>query len=224
MQVMIATPTYSGQFCAEYVASLAQTTGRLLNAGIPFELAIVTGNPFVDLARNELAQKFLESNATDLLFIDDDVGWDAAAITRVLSHDKDVVTGLVPKRNALREDEFHQNALTGVIEAGLFQCVEAPTAFMRIRKAALKKFMRAYGTQNDGRPYRFFHSGTKVENWGEDIFFCRQWVALGEFIWVDSDITFSHAGRKVWRGNFFDHAVKTGLVATVTPADVSTAA
>lgn len=207
MKVMIGTPSYGGMFCAEYVMSLALTVGTLAQHGVPAMVAIQTGNPFVDQARNELVREFLESDCTDLLFIDDDVGWEAHKVTRVLSHPQPIVAGLVPKRNKDREDEFHQNALTGVLSAeGLFQALEAPTAFMRIKREAFTRFRAAHGDA------LFFHSGTKKADWGEDIYFCRKIVEMGEYLWIDSDLTFTHAGRKVWRGNFYEHAIKSGLL------------
>jgi hypothetical protein len=47
---------------------------------------------------------------------------------------------------------------------------------------------------------------------GEDMFFCRQLVAMGEYAWIDSDVTFTHRGSKAWKGNFYEHCVSTGLL------------
>lgn len=216
MKVMICTPSYDGNFCDQYVVSLAATVGRLAQAGIESTMAIVSGNPFVDSARNDLVDQFLKSDATDLLFIDADVGWDAEVVTRVLSYSQEVVAGLVPKRNKHREDEFHSNALTGVMEDGLFQSFEVPTAFMRIKREAFTRlvdFHPDFRMQRDaGKVVKFFHTGTADEDWGEDIYFCRRYVKAGGFLWIDSDITFTHTGRKAWKGNFYDHASKIGML------------
>lgn len=40
--------------------------------------------------------------------------------------------------------------------------------------------------------------------WGEDFFFCARWRMMGGEIWVDPNIPFTHAGRKVWFANFID--------------------
>ncbi len=216
MKVMIGTPSYDGNFCAQYVMSLAATTGELAGSGIEMSLNLACGNPFVDRARNDIVQAFLTSDSTDLLFVDADVGWDARAVTRVLAYPQEVVAGLVPKRNADREDEYHQNALTGVMEGGLFQSLEAPTAFMRIKRSAFERLLEHFPDfrmQRDAcKPVKFFHSGTADADWGEDIYFCRRFVAAGGFLWIDSDLTFTHYGHKTWRGNFFEHAVKSGLL------------
>ena len=200
--VFIATPTYDEWVSMEYCSSLFETGIRLGDAGYGCYHAVAPGNPFLDIARNELVEKFLASDADDLLFVDADVGWDAKAVTRILSYDEEVVGGLVPKRDARRDDTFHQNALTGVMSPqGLFQSLEIPTAFVRIKRSAFARLAKPY-----------FKIGSNKADFGEDIYFCRRWTDIGEFCWVDSDITFSHRGGKVWRGNFFDHSIKTGLL------------
>ena len=202
MEVFIATPAYDEWICMEYCSSLFETGVLCAAAGIAVSHAIAPGNPFLDLARNALVDRFLASEATDLLFVDADVGWDAKTVTRVLSHPQEVVGGLVPKRDAKCEDSFHQNALTGVVsKEGLFQAKEIPTAFLRIKRSAFEKLSKPY-----------FRTGSSKSDFGEDIYFCRRWVETGEHLWIDSDISFSHRGGRVWKGNFFEHSLKSGLL------------
>lgn len=198
--VFIATPTYDEWVCIEYVSALFETGVLLAQNGIGVCLGILPGNPFLDLARNNLVDEFLKSECTDLLFIDADVGWDAKMVTRVLSYKQEVVGGLVPKRDASRDDSFHDNALTGVMSPeGLFQSMELPTAFMRIQRTAFEKLKKPY-----------FKIGDNAKDFGEDIYFCRRWLETGSFCWIDSDITFTHRGGKRWKGNFYDHCIASG--------------
>lgn len=208
--LFIATPSYDGWFCVEFTGSLAQTSATLAGAGVGVMFSPLIGNPFLDLARNELVAKFLESDATDLLFVDADVGWDPNVIGRLLSHPQEIVGGLVPKRDPSNEACFHHNALTGVVSPeGLFQSKELPTAFMRIKRSAFER-LEANGVGTAVMP--FFKIGSRKEDFGEDIYFNRRWIETGEFLWVDSDITFTHRGGKAWKGNFFDYAVKSGML------------
>lgn len=210
MDVFIATPSYDGSVCGEYTSSLCETAIRLTQAGIGLYHAILPGNPFLDLARNRLVEKFLESTADSLLFIDADVGWDAKVVTRVLSYPQEVVGGLVPKRDVNDDSSFHQNAITGKISAeGLFECIELPTAFMRIKRSAFER-LKSVGYGIDDKP--FFKIGSAKKDFGEDIYFCRRWIELGQKMWIDSDITFTHTGQKSWRGNFYEHCIDTGLL------------
>lgn len=171
-------------------------------AGYDVYHAVAAGNPFLDLARNNLVDKFLESDADDLLFVDADVGWDASAVTRILSYEEEVVGGLVPKRDAVKQDVYHDNAFTGLAsKQGLLQCKEIPTAFLRIKRSAFEKIQKPY-----------FKIGSNEKDFGEDIYFCRKWIASGNFMWIDCDISFTHRGGRVWKGNFYDYALKAGLL------------
>lgn len=54
----------------------------------------------------------------------------------------------------------------------------------------------------------------KNQFWGEDLFFCDRWAALGERIWIDPDIDFQHSGKKAYRGNLFKWLQASGAVRT----------
>jgi hypothetical protein len=215
MYVLIASPVYSKEVCADFLMSAFATAQDLMRRDIPAQLHVVTGLPFVDLARNRIVQHFLHNtNATDLLFIDSDQGWDYNAIPRVLASDEDIVVGLPPKRTD--PPEFHSNALTGVMRNGLMQSLEGGTGFMRIKRRVFAKLDAAYpelraGGKGGYAPY--FQTKTIADGvQGEDIFFSRLWTGIGEHFWIDSDITFTHRGSHAWKGNFYEHAVDTGLL------------
>lgn len=200
--VFIATPTYDEWLCKEYTSNLLETGIILAQAGYEVYHSIASGNPFLDIARNDIVEKFLATDAESLLFIDADVGWDPKAVLRVLSYEQEVVGGLVPKRDTMKEDSFHMNAITGVmLENGLMQAKEIPTAFLKISRSAFEKLKKPY-----------FKIGSSEKDFGEDIYFCRRWIETGNFMWIDSDITFTHRGGKAWKGNFYDYALKSGLL------------
>ena len=48
--------------------------------------------------------------------------------------------------------------------------------------------------------------------WVEDLIFCKKWIALGEKIWLDPNVTVEHIGRKSWSGNFMQHLQKYAKV------------
>lgn len=215
--ILFGTPTYDKSVTLDYHTSLLQSTHLLSQRGVDWTTHVVAGKCFIDLARNEIVHAFLHSGASDLLFVDADVGWDPKVLPRLLNYPHGVVAGLVPKRDAESDATFHQNALTGVIDQGLFQSLEAPTAFMRIKRSVFQRLDEAYPelarADRESKFTPYFQTGIKNGGFlGEDIFFCRQWCALGEFIWIDPDISFSHRGSRVWKGNFYDHCKATGLL------------
>lgn len=223
-KVFFATPTYDYNFSAEFTASMMMTSIELTHLKIMCCAQFVGGMCFIDLARNKLATAFMQSDATDLFFIDADVGWDYRAVKRFLDYDEEIVAGLVPKRKV--PTFYHDNALTGEIARGeLLSSLEAPTAFMRIKRSVFEKLdiahpeYQRYYTLECGNAY--FQTGyvdgpDGVKNFlGEDIFFCRQWISMGHKIWIDPNVEFSHRGSFDWKGTFIDHAMEKGTLKAV---------
>ena len=93
------------------------------------------------------------------------------------------------------------NAITGVMEDGLMQSLEIPTAFVRIKRECFERMKKPY-----------YKIGLNDADFGEDIYFCRKLLQMGEFCWIDADISFTHRGTKAWTGNFYDHAVESGFL------------
>lgn len=219
MEVLFGTPTYDKTVSVDYHRSMVATSIDLTRRGIELHSHIIAGNCFIDRARNEIVHYFLhETQATDLFFIDADIGWDHALVPRFLSYEADIVAGLVPKRDSGNESCYHQNALTGEIKDGLFRTLEAPTAFMRIKRGVFAqlddRFPGLKERDNVSTHIPYFETGIHHGGFqGEDINFCRKWCSIGS-LWIDSDAQFSHRGSKVWKGNFYDHARATGLLKT----------
>jgi hypothetical protein len=202
MELFIGTPTYSKALSVDYVRSVVESAIFLTGKKILMTHYVLAGSPFIGKARNEIVDAFLKSSATDLLFVDADVGFDCKVLTRILAYEQDVVAGLVPKRNAKDPSDYHMNALTGKISPeGLFEALEVPTAFMRIRRGLFDKIAKPY-----------FRAEASEDAFGEDIYFCRKVICAGESAWIDSDIDFTHTGDHVWKGNFYEHCVTKGIL------------
>lgn len=224
IRVMFATPTYDYQVAVDYSSSLMATSIHCTHLGIDARAKFVAGLCFIDLARNDLVKHFLATDCTDLFFIDADVGWDWKVVPRFLSYTQSIVAGLVPKKwapEAGSQPPFHDNALTGKMEGNLLEAFEAPTAFMRVKRHVFEILDAAYPhyktfkTMERGIPY--FQTGfykdpvnEDVAFMGEDIFFCRQWCRLGEKIYIDPDVNFSHRGSNSWKANHLEHCFEVG--------------
>ncbi|MDE3023061.1 MAG: hypothetical protein KGI54_14645 [Pseudomonadota bacterium] len=224
MNVMIATPSLDGNLSIEYVTSLLKTTVLLKDQQIDYVWSVVRGDCFIDKARNNLVQSFLDSSCTDLFFIDADQGWNEKSFLKLLHDSHEIVAGAVPKKD---DDLCFNNPemvtdekLNCVIENGLIQARHIGTGFMRIKRSALEKMIKAYPERyNPGYKDQDIHYyglfETQVRDglfWGEDLVFCKKWCELGEFIWIEPNIDFQHAGRKCWKGNFLEYLTQTCTV------------
>jgi hypothetical protein len=95
--VFIATPMYGGTATGIYTVSMVQLPAIFLRNRVDLLYAF-WNEALVPNARNVLTQQFLESQATHLMWIDADIGFNATDIISMLIADKDIVCGIYPKR------------------------------------------------------------------------------------------------------------------------------
>jgi hypothetical protein len=96
--VFIATPMFGGQCNYMYMISLINLLNRLGQAGIPAMFEIAANESLITKARNILVEGFLKSNATHLLFLDADLGFDPDDVMRMIQQDKDIIGGQYAKK------------------------------------------------------------------------------------------------------------------------------
>lgn len=165
--IMISTPTTSG-LKTNYVYSLMRTMvmGRERNIGLG--LSLMDGCSLIGAARNILVRKFMnDPEATHLLMVDDDIGWNAADVFRMLESGHDFVVGAVPMRvinfeeltyhlknggsiedapkhlakyNINLSDQGHYIKMT---QDGFTEVTYAGTAFMMVSKSVIEKMIAA---------------------------------------------------------------------------------
>ena len=95
-RLMVATPLYGGAQ-AEYVGSIVALMQLAANRGLACDYLTAKNNPSLTRARNSLVAAFLASDASHLMFVDDDIGFDAAdvlgLVERMASQDELAVLG-----------------------------------------------------------------------------------------------------------------------------------
>lgn len=96
--IFIATPMFGGQCNYMYMISLINLLNRLGQAGIPAMFEIAANESLITKARNILVEGFLKSNATHLLFLDADLGFDPDDVMRMVQQDKEVIGGQYAKK------------------------------------------------------------------------------------------------------------------------------
>lgn len=101
-RLMVATPLYGGAE-ADYLRSVVGLTGAAERANVACSFAWLSNNAVIDRARNVLAAAFLQSDATHMVFIDGDIGFEPEAlidlVTRMQGDDRLAVVGApCPKR------------------------------------------------------------------------------------------------------------------------------
>src|SRR3984957_13257632 len=96
--VFIATPMYGGMAAGIYTASMVQLPAIFLRNRVDSLYVFSSTESLVPNARNVLTDQFLESQATHLMWIDADIGFNCMDIVSMLIADKDIVCGIYPRK------------------------------------------------------------------------------------------------------------------------------
>lgn len=174
--LFIATPCYGGMVTQRYMHSTVGLLNLGRELGFQVSLNLLGNESLITRARNLLVSRFLDdANATHLLFIDADIGFDPQQAARMLAFDADVVAGMYPLK-LLDWNSGLQRAVNGEpVETAPLRYVGAPcegaeaeaiddfvtgtyagTGFMMIRREALVKMAAAYPQLR----YSASHAGT----------------------------------------------------------------
>jgi hypothetical protein len=102
MKLAICTPFYEIKGYSPYITSLMQSVQVLHALGIEFEYYEISGDSYVDRAKNTLAHRFMESDATHLFMIDSDMAWTATGFAKMIKnalHGFEVIAAAYPCKN-----------------------------------------------------------------------------------------------------------------------------
>ena len=204
----------------EYMMSIISLTHKLRDSDIDFLLFPIVFDSLVSRARNAAVAHFLNSDCTDLIFIDADIEFDPQSVLKLLSHCKEVVAGVYAKKyynldRVFKGEEIVDFVISGEVQLnadGLIECTYAPTGFLMIDRSVFEKMMLAYphlrynndisGYGDLTTFYDFFQVSVRngileSEDWG----FCSVWREIGGKILVDPTISLGHIGWNTFKGN-----------------------
>lgn len=219
VKLFIAIPT-RGTTSISFSESLAVSCFALAQAKARFQIAYHQANNFVDMSRNKLLARFLASDCTHIWFIDDDMGWNAEVILKMLEENKDFLAGIGPLKTDSGEDfacNLYSNSDgTTVIEPGpnyLMQAQFVGGAFVLLKREMVEKMRDRYpelrsAAVDPEHGYSFFESKYRPLWMTEDYVFCERWREIGGEIWCFPNISFTHQGTKDWAGNYFEFRVE----------------
>src|SRR5580658_4995108 len=96
--LVVATPCFGGQISVIYAASLFKLQQALRATGdIELKVLFKDGDALITRARASLAAQFLDdSDATHLLFIDADIGFEPAQVRRLIDCGADMCAAIYP--------------------------------------------------------------------------------------------------------------------------------
>lgn len=221
MKVMLATPAYRGLVCPQFIDSLEETVNFFTLNGIDSVFKMVGGCCYIQIARNKIVKEFIDSDCDKLLFLDDDISWNASDAYKLVMQKMDIIAGIYPIKS---EKEYYPVVLHcdendyPVSEGNFLLASRVPTGFLCITRDAIEKIKASIPhlrydemelgdeTLTKTEYYDFFPQGVKNGRWvGEDHAFCALWEEIGGKIYVPPDINFKHySDSKTYEGNLWE--------------------
>lgn len=172
--IFLATPMYGGQCHGLYMKSCLDLQALCARYGIDIRFSFIFNESLITRARNYLADEYLRSGMTHLLFIDSDINFDPndvlAMIALSLKNDNiDIIGGPYPKKSinwsnvalaARNHPTLDPKNLDGLVGDFVFnpvkggpqqfnvtlplEVMEIGTGFMLIKKHVFEGFVKAY--------------------------------------------------------------------------------
>jgi hypothetical protein len=207
-KVLIGTPCYDGRTDVWYNNSMNNTLKLAADRNIEIVPIYMSYDALVQRARNDLVALALNSNFTDLIFIDSDQEWEPEWIFRLLEYRVDVVGGAVRKKTDDYESYNVRAAALPIpidIDTGLLIVDGLGTGFMRLSRRALSALWESSAQYtNEGRICRMIFDVQVVngELVSEDNVVCQKLRDKGFSIFLDKNMTCGHIGTKKFTGNF----------------------
>ena len=96
--LFVATPMYGGLCNGQYTLGMIQMVAQFTQAQVPFQFAYMMNESLITRARNSLANDFLATDCTHLMFIDADIGFNPTDILKMINANKDIICGIYPKK------------------------------------------------------------------------------------------------------------------------------
>ena len=102
-KLLVATPMYGGQCAGHFTKSCTDLVAVCQKYGVSCQFFFLFNESLITRARNYLADGFLRSECTHMIFIDSDIGFDPMDVLALLaladsSQEKDIVCGPYPKK------------------------------------------------------------------------------------------------------------------------------
>ena len=219
IKIYIAIPAYGGSINARTVRGLLDLQKWCIEKNIHIYTQILMNESLITRARNDLVADMLgnDFNATHLLFIDADIGFNHKNIERLLMKDKEIVCGVYPikdffwnlakeaikknpditplelERNSLRYAINFEDPQNINIENGYAVVKDAATGMMLVKREVFDKLILSYPE----RKYNYQSQGKKHLEHTYDFFSVGVFENDDDKTYLSEDYYFSRLWQKI---------------------------
>ena len=203
--VFLGILAYGAEVPVEYMETVIDGVTR---SNTPIGHVGINGTEsLIPRGRNMMAADFLATDLGWLLFVDVDIAFTIDQIEKLLSHGREIVCGLCPKKTLKPEiviNGFPGEEPSPPDEHGLIRVRYAGTGFMLIHRNVFLKMIESYpeiaftsDADIESKPMWDFFSVGVVEGryLSEDWYFCERWNRLGGTVYADTTVQTRHMGR-----------------------------
>lgn len=231
VKLFIATPMYGGMCTGGYAKSMMHVPSTLTANGVSVTVRFVMNNSLIQAARNQLADLFMDDDATHLMFIDADIEFDASDILHMIQADVDVIGGVYPRKkiawNRVRMaieagvpdekmEEHTGDMVVHMLDDAKEVTVKASeplevkgvgTGFMLIKRSVFERLQKIVDTfldDDDNEVYEYFKLLTHPETgkqMSEDYTFCYLCRKAGMKVYIAPWAAFTHIGTYEFKGS-----------------------
>jgi hypothetical protein len=218
-RIYIAIPAYGGLINARTVKGLLDFQKWCFEKKIYIYTQILMNESLITRARNELVADMLgnDFNATHILFIDADIGFNYKNIERLLMKDKEIVCGVYPlkdffwnlAKDAIKKNpditplELERNSLKYAVnfedpqnintENGYAIVKDAATGMMLVKRKVFEKLINSYPE----RKYNYQSQGKKHLEHTYDFFSVGVFDNDDDKTYLSEDYYFSRLWQKI---------------------------
>lgn len=218
-KIYVAVPAYTGAIAVETAHCLITELYVAFSKQIGIVVEFTPYNPMIHYVRNAMCRMFLESDCTDMIFLDSDVGFEPGTLCRLAGYPVDIVGAVYPHRGDPLSFPVRyigeRTELNGEQRAGwenpLLEVEGLPAGCLRISRNALEtiaaKYPASVYTDMTGLLTHSYFEFSKERGGfnGEDWHFCATARDAGLQVWCDPEIDMTHTGTKVFKGNLGAH-------------------
>lgn len=203
MKIFVAIPVYDGKLHVQSVRCLLNEQAIALLNGDDITINFLSSNAGIAQGRNQLATEFMDSGFDRLVFLDSDVTFEPGTLVKLAYQPADFVAGCYrlkrekesypiawlpdPDKKGLQANEF-----------GLLQVEGVPTGFLALSRNVFQTLLdrhpdRELTIQCGHKAYCFFQMPLVDGHlYGEDFYFCREWLESGGKIYLDPELHLTH--------------------------------
>lgn len=185
----------------QFIAALEASVPPLEEAGFDHGFVSEIGNVYISNAMNICLRRALNVQPDMIVLIDYDMSWTPSSLLKLIQTEGDVVGGTY----RYKQDEVEYMGRLWPSDTGLpitrpdgcVRMATLPSGFLKLTRAAINKFMKAYPALVYGEtsyPYvDLFNHGAIDGVWfGQDYAFCKRWNDLDEQVWCVPDLDITH--------------------------------